>query len=103
MLDVNDFIVERGGNPDRIRESQRRRFADEGIVDQVIALFEDHRKSKQSVVPSGVIFLANAPNLQAQYSASQISSKINEVQKLIGAKKKVHRPAIFCAPDALES
>lgn len=46
MLDVNDFIVERGGNPDKIRESQRRRFADEGIVDQVIALFEDHRRSE---------------------------------------------------------
>lgn len=45
MLDVNDFIVERGGNPDRIRESQRRRFADEGIVDEIITLFEDHRKS----------------------------------------------------------
>ncbi|KAJ4145684.1 hypothetical protein LMH87_004523 [Akanthomyces muscarius] len=73
MLDVNDFIVERGGNPDRIRESQRRRFADEGIVDQVIALFEDHRKT--------------------QYSASQISSKINEVQKLIGAKKKAKEDA----------
>lgn len=53
MLDVNDFIVERGGNPDRIRESQRRRFADEGIVDQVIALFEDHRKSKKSLMSAG--------------------------------------------------
>lgn len=41
--------------------------------------------------------------ISAQYSASQISSKINEVQKLIGAKKKVHRPAMFCVPDDLES
>ncbi|KAM3493767.1 hypothetical protein MY3957_002880 [Beauveria namnaoensis] len=73
MLDVNDFIVERGGNPERIRESQRRRFADEAVVDQVIALFEDHRKT--------------------QYSATQTSSKINEVQKLIGAKKKAKEDA----------
>ncbi|EGX92570.1 seryl-tRNA synthetase [Cordyceps militaris CM01] len=77
MLDVNDFITERGGDPGRIRESQRRRFADEGIVDQVIALFEDHRKT--------------------QYGASQISSKINEVQKLIGAKKKVHLSVMICS------
>jgi seryl-tRNA synthetase len=27
MLDVLDFITERGGNPEKIRESQRRRFA----------------------------------------------------------------------------
>ncbi|KAM3500121.1 hypothetical protein MY10362_006684 [Beauveria mimosiformis] len=73
MLDVNDFIVERGGNPERIRESQRRRFADEAVVDEVIALFEDHRKT--------------------QYNATQTSSKINEVQKLIGAKKKAKEDA----------
>ena len=45
MLDVNDFIVERGGNPELIRESQRRRFASVEVVDEVIALFEDHRRS----------------------------------------------------------
>lgn len=46
MLDVNDFITERGGNPELIRESQRRRFASVEVVDEVIALFEDHRRSK---------------------------------------------------------
>lgn len=45
MLDVNDFIAERGGDPNKIRESQRRRHAKEEIVDQVIEMFEDHRKS----------------------------------------------------------
>lgn len=46
MLDVNDFIAERGGNPEKIRESQRRRFANVEVVDEIIALFEDHRRSK---------------------------------------------------------
>lgn len=46
MLDVLDFIAERGGNPEKIRESQRRRFANVEIVDEIIALFDDHRKSK---------------------------------------------------------
>lgn len=50
MLDVLDFIVEKGGDPNKIRESQRRRHAPEDAVDQVIALFEDHRKSKYSNV-----------------------------------------------------
>lgn len=46
MLDVSDFIEEKGGDPKRIRESQRRRYAPEEVVDEVIALYEDHRKSK---------------------------------------------------------
>ena len=45
MLDVSDFIVEKGGDPNKIRESQRRRYAPEEVVDQVITLFEDHRRS----------------------------------------------------------
>lgn len=44
MLDVIDFIKERGGNPEAIRESQRRRFESVDVVDEVIALWEDHRK-----------------------------------------------------------
>ncbi len=45
MLDVNDFIKERGGDPEKVRESQRRRHANVELVDEIIALFEDHRKS----------------------------------------------------------
>lgn len=48
MLDVVDFIQERGGDPKRIRESQRRRHAPEEAVDEVIVLYEDHRKSAVS-------------------------------------------------------
>ncbi|EQK98236.1 hypothetical protein G6O67_004069 [Ophiocordyceps sinensis] len=73
MLDVNDFIADRGGNPEKIRDSQRRRHASVEVVDEVIALFEDHRKT--------------------QYSATQINGKINEVQKQIGAKKKAKENA----------
>ncbi|PHH80638.1 hypothetical protein CDD80_641 [Ophiocordyceps camponoti-rufipedis] len=68
MLDVNDFIADRGGDPEQIRDSQRRRHANVETVDEVIALFEDHRKTN--------------------YSATQNSSKINEVQKHIGIGKK---------------
>lgn len=44
-------VVERGGNPDKIRESQRKRHAPVEAVDEVIAMFEDHRKS-ESTSPS---------------------------------------------------
>ncbi|KAL1534744.1 serine--tRNA ligase [Salvia divinorum] len=38
MLDINLFREEKGGDPEKIRESQRRRFADVKIVDEVIEL-----------------------------------------------------------------
>jgi seryl-tRNA synthetase len=69
MLDVIDFIKERGGDPEKIRESQRRRHAPVEVVDEVITLWENHRK--------------------ASYTAAQTNTKINGVQKEIGAKKKV--------------
>ncbi|KAI4262784.1 MAG: hypothetical protein L6R42_002047 [Xanthoria sp. 1 TBL-2021] len=73
MLDVVDFIEERGGDPKKIKESQRRRFAPEEAVDEVIALYEDHRTTK--------------------YEAQQIGSKINATQKEIGARKKAKEDA----------
>ncbi|KAH8768005.1 hypothetical protein BGZ57DRAFT_943068 [Hyaloscypha finlandica] len=73
MLDVFDFIVEKGGDPNKIKESQRRRYAPEEAVDEVIALYEDHRKT--------------------QYSATQINTKINEIQKQIGVKRKAKEDA----------
>lgn len=45
-LDITDFITEKGGNPEAIKESQRKRFAPVEVVDQVIELYEDHRKSE---------------------------------------------------------
>lgn len=73
MLDLLDFITDRGGNPEKIRESQRRRHAPIEIVDEIIEKFEDHRKT--------------------QYGATQIGSKINETQKAIGQKKKAKEDA----------
>ncbi|KAK0392163.1 hypothetical protein NLU13_1661 [Sarocladium strictum] len=73
MLDVQDFITERGGNPEKIRESQRRRYADEKVVDEIIAQWEDHRKT--------------------HYDSFQMKTKINDVQKQIGAKKKAKENA----------
>lgn len=46
-LDILDFIKDRGGDPEKIRKSQRDRHAPEEVVDEVIALYEDHRKSEK--------------------------------------------------------
>ncbi|KAI9692871.1 MAG: Cytosolic seryl-tRNA synthetase [Bathelium mastoideum] len=73
MLDTLDFIADRGGNPALIKKSQERRGESTEIVDDVIKLWEDHRAT--------------------QYEATQIGSKINEVQKEIGKKKKAKESA----------
>lgn len=43
MLDINDFITERGGNPEKIKESQRRRGEPVEAVDEVISMWEQAR------------------------------------------------------------
>ncbi len=55
MLDVLDFVADRGGEPQKVRESQRRRYADEGVVDEVIALNEDARASVSECAPVPVL------------------------------------------------
>ncbi|TAQ90391.1 hypothetical protein B7494_g1284 [Chlorociboria aeruginascens] len=73
MLDIFDFIIEKGGNPEKIRESQRLRYAPVEVVDEVISLYEDHRKT--------------------HYAATRVNTKINDIQKQIGAKKKAKENA----------
>ena len=52
MLDINLFRTGRpkkaDGNPDAVRASQRSRFASVDIVDEVIRLDEEWRRSKFS-------------------------------------------------------
>jgi seryl-tRNA synthetase len=45
MLDVNDFITEKGGDAKKIKDSQGKRFAPQELVDQVQTMYEDHKKS----------------------------------------------------------
>ena len=43
MLDLEDFIEERGGNPQKIKESQRRRGDSVELVDEIINLWKEAR------------------------------------------------------------
>ncbi|CAG7860064.1 unnamed protein product [Brassica rapa] len=49
MLDINLFREEKGNDPEIIRESQRRRFADVGLVDEVINLDKEWRQRQFEV------------------------------------------------------
>ena len=45
-IDINHFRTEKGGDPEVVRASQRARFADESIVDKIIAADAALRQAK---------------------------------------------------------
>lgn len=72
-LDILDFIPEKEGNPDAIRESQKRRGLSTEVVDEVIEMYKEWVK--------------------LDFETNQISKKINAKQKEITAKKKAKESA----------
>ncbi|KAK8846694.1 serine-tRNA ligase [Kwoniella newhampshirensis] len=68
MIDLIHFQTDKGGNPEVVRESQRKRGAPEELVDEVIAIFADHK--------------------QAQYEKEGAQRELNLLQKEIGQIKK---------------
>jgi seryl-tRNA synthetase len=44
-LDINLFRKEKGGDPDKIKESIKNRYKDDSIVDEIIELDQNWRKS----------------------------------------------------------
>ncbi|KAJ1974179.1 Cytosolic seryl-tRNA synthetase [Dimargaris cristalligena] len=78
MLDLNLFQSEKGGNPELIRESQRRRGASVEAVDEVIAKYEEWKTSR--------------------FDLDQLNKAINKIQKEIGMRmKKKEDPAELIA------
>ncbi|CAN6301917.1 unnamed protein product [Urochloa humidicola] len=67
MLDINLFRTDKGGNPDLIRESQRRRSASVELVDEVIALDKAWR--------------------ERQFELDKIRQELNATSKKIGKLK----------------
>lgn len=51
MLDIKLFREDRGGNPEIVRESQKRRYAPVERVDEVIEIDNLWRKSKCKNLP----------------------------------------------------
>ncbi|PSS26607.1 Serine--tRNA ligase [Actinidia chinensis var. chinensis] len=64
MLDINLFREEKGHNPEIVRESQRRRFANVDLVDEVIRFDKEWRKR--------------------QFELDGLRAKLNDITKGIG-------------------
>ncbi|KAK1926682.1 hypothetical protein DB88DRAFT_482669 [Papiliotrema laurentii] len=68
MIDLLHFQADKGGNPDVVRESQKKRGASVEVVDEVIELFAKHKK--------------------IQYQQEGARRELNLLQKEIGTIKK---------------
>uniref|UniRef100_A0A1I7TDD3 Seryl_tRNA_N domain-containing protein n=1 Tax=Caenorhabditis tropicalis TaxID=1561998 RepID=A0A1I7TDD3_9PELO len=72
VLDIDLFRVEKGGNPEIIRKSQRDRYKDVKLVDEVIEWDEKWRKER--------------------FVADQLNRQKNAISKAIGEKMKKKEP-----------
>lgn len=46
VLDVDLFRTDKGGDPEKMRENQRKRFKDEGLVDLIVRKDKEWRECK---------------------------------------------------------
>lgn len=73
MLDINAFLIEKGGDPEKIKISQRKRGAPVEIVDEIIADYKNW-----TVV---------------RFNLDDVNKKLNAIQKQIGQKFKAKEDA----------
>ena len=45
-IDINHFRVAKGGNPEKVRESQAKRFANTEVIDEIIEVDKALTKAK---------------------------------------------------------
>jgi len=72
VLDIDQFRSEKGGNPEKIKENQKKRFKDEGMVDKIVEYDNLWR--------------------QARFEADNWNKLKNMASKAIGEKMKKKEP-----------
>jgi len=73
MIDLQLLQVEKGGNPEVVRESQRKRFASVELVDEVLSLYKNW--------------------VTIEFQLNQMQQEVNAIQKVITTKKKAKEDA----------
>ncbi|KAG1654588.1 hypothetical protein FOA52_008735 [Chlamydomonas sp. UWO 241] len=98
MLDINLFREEKGGNPELVRESQRRRFADVSQVDKVIELDEEWRKFKYEMDKAKQEFNAISKEvgkiMKAKGDASELMEKSKQAKEGIAVMEEKEKEMI---------
>jgi seryl-tRNA synthetase len=78
-IDINLLRKEKGGDPDKVRQSQRDRFADETLVDQVIEIDENWRKSNYKMETLKMEFNAVNKDIANRKKASKGQDKCEDL------------------------
>ncbi|KAI8475839.1 MAG: seryl-tRNA synthetase [Monoraphidium minutum] len=86
MLDINLFREDKGGNPELIRESQRRRYADVGLVDKVLELDAQWRQARFAMEQAKRDFNALNKEIATLKKAKQDAAEQMEKSKEIKAR-----------------
>lgn len=73
MLDINAFLAEKGGDPEKIKASQKKRGAPVEIVDEIVAGYKNWTKIR--------------------FDLDALNKKLNALQKQIGQKFKAKEDA----------
>ena len=105
MLDINLFREEKGGDPEIVRESQRRRYASVEVVDEVIALDKEWRSKKydldQELKAFNKLNKEIAVKRKAKEDASELQEKSKELKKGIAAAEEAEKVAAAARDKAL--
>ncbi len=87
------LYIDKGGDPEVVRESQRRRFADVALVDQVIELDQEWKAGDlQLAFECIAIMQYMIPNCACYVAISHMETlkmQRNALNKQIGEKRKV--------------
>jgi seryl-tRNA synthetase len=80
--------VTRGGDPERIRESQRRRGASAEVVDQVIALFEEHQSAQYAVTQTRFDINVAQDKIRKKREDKEDATELLQSKRALGDTKK---------------
>ncbi|KAJ1800268.1 Cytosolic seryl-tRNA synthetase [Coemansia sp. RSA 2399] len=89
MLDINLFQTKKGGNPELLRESQRRRGVDPKTVDEIIEMYEAWTKVKFELDDANRKINATQKEIGKKMKANEDASDLLAQKKELDAKRKV--------------
>jgi len=105
MLDINLFREEKGGNPELIRESQRRRYKDVGLVDKVIELDKAWRVKSfdrdQLKKDFNALNKQIATKRKAKEDATELQEQSKELKKSIEVANEAEKEAATARDQAI--
>ncbi|KAL6774475.1 TSS2 [Auxenochlorella protothecoides x Auxenochlorella symbiontica] len=81
MLDINIFRPEKGGDPEVVRESQRRRYADVALVDRVVELDSEWRDVRGRLDGAKMEFNRLVNEIKELRKAKQDATELQEASK----------------------